>query len=81
MYEVRTRKILSYSNVIASGSNILYVAMSKNINKLDIGGMAVTIYRIVTDHRFIQDLKHEFLSKQWYDIVMGDDSIYDFLKE
>ena len=81
MYEVRTRKILSYSNVIASGSNIIYVALSKNIKKLDIGGIAVTIYRVVTDHRFIQDLKREFLSKQWYDIVMGDDEIYSFLEE
>lgn len=79
MYEVRTRKILSYSNVIASGSNIIYVALSKNLKKLDIGGIAVTIYRVVTDHRFIQDLKREFLSKQWYDIVMGDDEIYSFL--
>lgn len=81
MYEVRTRKILSYSNVIASGSNIIYVALSKNIKKLDIGGIAVTIYRVVTDHRFIQDLKREFLSKQWYDIVMGDDEIYSFLED
>lgn len=81
MYEVRTRKILSYSNVIASGSNIIYVALSKNIKKLDIGGITVTIYRIVTDHRFIQDLKREFLSKQWYDIVMGNDEIYSFLED
>ena len=81
MYEVRTRKILSYSNVIASGSNIIYVALSKNIKKLDIGGIAVTIYRVVTDFRFIQDLKREFLAKQWYDVVMGDDDIYGFLEE
>ena len=81
MYEVRTRKILSYSNVIASGSNIIYVALSKNIKKLDIGGIAVTIYRVVADHRFIQDLKREFLSKQWYDIVMGDEEIYSFLED
>lgn len=76
MYEVRTRKILSYSNAIASGSNIIYVILSKNVKKLDIGGIAVTIYRIVSDHRFIQDLKREFLSKQWYNIVMGDEEFY-----
>jgi gas vesicle protein len=81
LYEVRTRKILSYSNAIASGSNVIYVALSKDVGKLDIGGIAVTIYRIVSDHRFIQDIKREFLSKQWYDIVMGDDEIYKFLED
>ena len=44
IYEVKTRKIISYSNAIASASNIIYVAVSaylgneRALNKLDVGG-------------------------------------------
>jgi hypothetical protein len=65
LYEVKTRKILSYSNAIASGSNILYCAFSQDYSKLDIGGILVTIYRLITDHKFIKSIKREFLEKQW----------------
>lgn len=61
MYEVRTRKILSYSNAIASGSNAIYVAITGNLTKLDIGGLIVTLYRIVTDYSFINKIKKDFL--------------------
>lgn len=81
LYEVKTRKILSYSNAIASGSNILYVALSKDINKLDIGGIIVTIYRLITDYKFIKSIKKEFLEKHWFDIVMGDSNEFDYLQE
>lgn len=81
LYEVKTRKILSYSNAIASGSNILYVALSRDIQKLDIGGILVTIYRLITDYKFIKSIKKEFLEKQWYNVVMGDFSEFDYLQE
>lgn len=81
LYEVKTRKILSYSNAIASGSNILYVALSRDIQKLDIGGIMVTIYRLITDYKFIKSIKKEFLEKQWYDVVMGDFNEFDYLQE
>lgn len=79
LYEVRTRKILSYSNSIASFSNIIYVAVSayfgnKNaLKKLDVGGLLVTIYRLVTDYRYIVQLKKEFIEKEYYSIVMDSD--------
>ncbi len=86
MYSVKTRRILSYSNVIASVSNVIAVAMAavigtvtengalvkKSINYLDIGGIMVTIYRIVNDHNFIKEVKQEFLKQEFYDIVMGE---------
>lgn len=81
LYEVKTRKILSYSNAIASGSNILYVALSRDIGKLDIGGIMVTIYRLISDRKFITSIKKEFLEKQWYDTVMGDFEEFDYLQE
>ena len=81
LYEVKTRKILSYSNAIASGSNILYCAISQNYSKLDIGGILVTIYRLITDYKFIKSIKKEFLEKQWYNEVMGDFNEFDYLQE
>lgn len=73
LYEVRTRKILSYSNMIASSSNILYTAISKDLTKLDVGGLLVTLYRVISDYKFIQSLKEEFLENAWHDVVMGSD--------
>ncbi len=93
LYQVRTRKILLYSNTIASASNILAVAimegigattgnadlMKKGISYLDIGGFLVTLYRLITDIPFILRIKKEFLEKEFYNTVMGND--FDFMIE
>jgi hypothetical protein len=73
LYEVRTRKILSYSNIIASASNIIAVAVTKDMSKLDIGGLLVTLYRIASDTAFISKVKQEFLEKEFYNTVMGQE--------
>lgn len=62
LYEARTRKILMYSNVIASSSNLIAVYITKNPKKLDVGGLIVTISRLFSDIRFITKLKDEFIS-------------------
>ena len=72
LYEVRTRKILSYSNLIAMSSNIGFVAITKDITKLDVGGMAVTIYRLITDTKFVRQVKEEFIFGSYKDMIMGD---------
>ena len=85
LYEVKTRKILSISNLIATSSNIIWVGgnmLAGNeaaIKDLDIGGLLVTVHRIITDHKFIKEIKMEFMEKQWYDIVLGNE--YEFMKE
>jgi hypothetical protein len=85
MYSVKTRRILSYSNVIASASNVIATAVAsgvgvfaenpdmvkKSLNYLDIGGIMVTIYRMVNDHKFIKAVKQEFIEQEFYHIVMG----------
>lgn len=85
LYSVKTRKILSYSNLIASASNVIAVAfgatigilskkpdiVKKSINYFDLGGLMVTIYRIVNDQKFICEVKQEFMRNQWYSIVMN----------
>ena len=82
VYEVKTRKILSYSNLIASTSNIIYVAFSaysgnvKALHQLDIGGMIVTIYRIINDYNFIRKIKEEFIFGGFNKLIQGQE--YNF---
>ena len=76
LYEVKTRKILLYSNMIASSSNVIYVALQKDLSKLDVGGIAVTLYRLVSDTNFIYKVKEEFVQKRWHEMIQGDESLY-----
>lgn len=93
LYEVKTRKILDYSNLIASSSNVITVAgMSiaafytqnaklgkKAMSTVDVGGIIVTMYRLITDAKFINQVKEEFLEKEWHNAVVGED--YQFVAE
>lgn len=78
LYEVRTRKILSYSNALATGSNIVVSAFTKDATKLDVGGMLVTIHRMVADYQFIHEIKKDFLKNELYDRIVGTE--YDFMR-
>lgn len=85
LYEVRTRKILSISNLIASTSNVIVVAANviwgdkSMVSKLDVGGIIVTLHRLISDTQFIRQVKSEFLEKEWQNAVLGDE--YSFLEE
>lgn len=85
VFRVRTRKILLYSNTIASASNLLVVGAAEvaafyagnpdlakqGLRYLDIGGLLVTTHRLITDRAFIQKVKKEFLENHWYETVMN----------
>lgn len=79
LYEVKTRKILSYSNAIASGSNVIYVAINAYlgnegaIKKLDIGGLIVTIHRLLSDVDFIRQVKEEFVLGNFNKLIQGEE--------
>lgn len=79
MYEVRTRKVLSYSNTLATTSNIIVVAFTKKIELLDVGGIIVTLYRLVSDYKFINSIKQEFLEHEFYNLIVGEQ--YEFMEE
>lgn len=61
LYKVKTKKIICYSNVIASGVNITEVTVTKNFKMLDIGGIANTIFELVTNVRFMKKVKRDFV--------------------
>ena len=71
-YEVRTRKIISYSNLIAETANIGYVVVTKDISKLDIGGIGVALYQLITNQKFIRKIKREFIFGSFKDKILDD---------
>ena len=79
VYEVKTRKILLYSNLISTASNVIWVggnAIAGNEaawKDLDIGGIIVTMYRLVTDTKFIQSVKEEFVLGGFRNMIKGED--------
>ena len=77
IYEVRTRKVLLYSNSLASVGNIAYAAATQAWGKLDIGGIIVTITRLFSDIRFITKVKKEFIEKEMDQRLFADISKID----
>ena len=61
LYAVKTKKIICYSNVIASGVNLVEVGLTRNFKLLDIGGIVNTIFELVTSVKFIKKVKREFI--------------------
>ena len=72
LYEVRKRKILSYSNHVASSYNLGLVAFTGDLSSLDIGGLAVTIYRLITDRKFIRKVQDEFVFGSFNHMIQGN---------
>ncbi|WP_027129430.1 hypothetical protein [Fusobacterium perfoetens] len=64
IYEVRTKKIILYSNMISTTSNLIYTSITKNFNKLDIGGFIVTLYKFYKSETFIRKLKEEYVNSK-----------------
>ena len=79
VYSVRTRKIIMYSNLIASGSNAfwvggnMYAGNEGAIKQLDIGGLLVTINRLVSDTDYIRQIKEEFVFGGFNKMIQGND--------
>ena len=79
LYNVRTRKIILYSNAIATGSNVLWVGCNmaagneRAIKQLDIGGLIVMIQRLISDTKFTQQIKEEFVFGRFNTLIRGED--------
>lgn len=59
--EVKIRKIIMYSNIISSSSNVVFSALTQDLDNLDFGGLLVTLYRIATDTKIIREIRDEFV--------------------
>lgn len=85
IYEVRTRRVLMYSNIIASASNVIAVALAAYMGAADTavkivdwGGYLNTLRHIVFDTKFINEVKRDFLKNELYTKITG--SQYDFME-
>ena len=78
LYSVRTRKIIMYSNIIATGSNLLWVGgnmLAGNegaIKQLDLGGLLVTLKRLYSDTEYIRRIKEEFVIGGFNKMIQGE---------
>lgn len=78
LYSVKTRKIILYSNLIASTSNVIWVGENMiagnegAIKQLDIGGLIITLHRLMTDAKFIRQVKEEFIFGGFNKMIQGD---------
>lgn len=79
VYNARTKKIILYSNTIATSSNIIWVGANvaagdkTQLRNLDIGGLMVTVKRLLTDPAYIRKIKEEFIFGQFDQLIQGDD--------
>ncbi len=67
LFNFRTRKILDYSEAMATGSSLIttgirhYAGDDKAIKDFDFGGLLILLQRIWTDVPYMKELKREFI--------------------
>lgn len=79
LYQARTRKIITYSNCIASASNLITSAITKDTKSLDIGGLIITVTRLFSDIKFLTKLEYEYINSgmsEIYEEKYADISLY-----
>ena len=64
LYEVRTMKIIDYSNFISMSSNIVFCLITENPKKLDIGGILVAIATIIKNDKVQKKIMREFIDNK-----------------
>ncbi len=64
LYEVRTRKILCISNALSTAGNLAYVFGTKDVYKLDAGGILVSVHRLFSDVQFMTRVKQSFIESE-----------------
>ncbi|MBU3220917.1 hypothetical protein [Clostridium algidicarnis] len=78
VYKVRTKKILDYSGIIASASNVILGSVrvvtrnKKAMDSFDVGGIAYTGMKLVKDKKYITKIKKEFLDENFAKLIQGD---------
>lgn len=81
LYNIRTRKVILYSNMIATTSDVIqttcraYLGDEYAIKNFDLGGFLVTISRLITDTKYIMKIKEEFIFNEWDKIIESNNNI------
>lgn len=83
LYNVRTRKIILYSDMIATTSDVVqtacraYIGDENAIKDFDLGGFLVTMYRLINDTSIIMKIKEEFIFNEWDKVIESKNNIYN----
>ena len=78
LHHVKTMKILEYSNIIATGSNVIinavraYYGNIKALKDIDFAGLIGTIMMIVNNEEMKRKIKREFILGEYERMVLGD---------
>lgn len=78
LYNVRTRKIILYSNTIATGSNVIWVTGNviagneTSLRQLDIAGLINILKRLRNDRQYIRKIKEEFVFGEFNKKIQGE---------
>ena len=84
IYNVKKKKIILYSNMIASTSNVIASSIKAAcsvdvkgkvdaIREFDIGGILVTVNHLVKDPVYIRQIKEEFVRSGFIKRIRGED--------
>lgn len=83
LYNVRTRKVILYSNMIATSSDVIQTSFrafagdENAVKNFDLGGFLVTINRLITDTTFVMKVKEEFIFNEWDKIIESKNNIFN----
>lgn len=78
LHHIKTMKILEYSNIIATGSNVIFNAVQayfvngKAIKNIDFAGLIGTIMMLVRSEDIKQKIKREFIFGEYERMILGD---------
>lgn len=79
IYKIKTNKIIKYSNLIATSSNVIWVGINmysgneSAIKNLDIGGLINTVRRLYADREFVRQVKEEFVFGGFNRLIQGNE--------
>lgn len=81
-YRAKTLSILLFSNLIASEINLLYTGFSNNIRNLDLGGLIVTLWRLIKDFDSIEKIRQKFKNEYLIKLIKNSniEEICQFLQ-
>lgn len=78
LHHVKTMKILEYSNIIATGSNVIinavraYFGNVKALKDIDFAGLIGTIMMLIRNDEIKRKIKREFIFGEYERMIIGD---------
>lgn len=81
LMEVRIKKVLLISNIIASGSSVIYALVTEQYGKIDVAGIGVSIVEAFKTKSFIDQVKLEYLSNGIENAILGEEDWFNIVME